>query len=51
MKHVAAGKHRKFFDVIAQTSDAQAAIMTLRARQSTSDAPENEHPRCGSGSS
>jgi mannose-6-phosphate isomerase-like protein (cupin superfamily) len=46
MHHIATTKHRRFFEVLAQSSDAQAAMMTLRPGQSTSDKPENEHPRC-----
>ena len=34
------------FSVLHSTADAQAAMMTLRPGQSTSDEPENEHPRC-----
>ena len=32
------------FSVLESTSAAQAAMMTLRPGQSTSDQPENEHP-------
>jgi len=46
MQHIATTKHRRFFDILASTSDAQAAMMTLRPGQSTSDHVENEHPRC-----
>ena len=46
MKHIATGKHRAFFKVLASTGTAEAAMMTLRPGQSTSDKPENEHPRC-----
>jgi mannose-6-phosphate isomerase-like protein (cupin superfamily) len=46
MQHITTTKHRRFFEVIAGSSDAQAAMMTLRPGQSTSDEPENEHPRC-----
>jgi mannose-6-phosphate isomerase-like protein (cupin superfamily) len=33
------------FDVLHATRAAQAAMMTLRPGQSSSDGPENEHPR------
>src|SRR5437870_1807630 len=46
MQHIPTGKHRSFFKVLAATSTAQAAMMTLRPGQSTSEQPENEHPRC-----
>ena len=46
MQHIRTAKSRKFFEVLASTSDAQAAMMTLRPGQSTSDHVENEHPRC-----
>ena len=32
--------------VLASTRDSQAAMMTLKPGQSTSDQPENEHPKC-----
>ena len=38
--------HRSFFKVLASTRSAQAAMMTLRPGQSSSDEPVNEHPRC-----
>ena len=34
------------FDVLLSSAAAQAAMMTLRPGQSSSDEPENEHPRC-----
>ena len=46
MRHIPTGKHRSFFKVLHSTTTAQAAMMTLRPGQSTSDKPENEHPRC-----
>ena len=46
MQHVNTGKRRSFFTVLAKTKAAEAAMMTLRPGQRTSDAPENEHPRC-----
>ena len=45
MKHVQTRKRRGFFKVILDSADAQAAMMVLRPGQSSSDAPENEHPR------
>jgi mannose-6-phosphate isomerase-like protein (cupin superfamily) len=42
----AAGRRKSMFNVLASTSAAQAAMMTLKPGQSTSDEPENEHPRC-----
>jgi mannose-6-phosphate isomerase-like protein (cupin superfamily) len=38
-------RKRKLFDVLTQTRSAQAAMMTLRPGQSSSDEPENEHPK------
>ena len=46
MQHISTGKRRSFFTVLAKTTTAEAAMMTLRPGQSTSDEPENEHPRC-----
>jgi mannose-6-phosphate isomerase-like protein (cupin superfamily) len=46
MRHIATGKQRWFFKVMYSTSSAQAAMMTLRPGQSSSDEPVNEHPRC-----
>jgi mannose-6-phosphate isomerase-like protein (cupin superfamily) len=37
---------RDFFKVLLNSSSAQAAIMTLGPRQSSSDDVENEHPKC-----
>ena len=34
------------FTVLHATRSAEAAMMTLRPGQSTSEKPENEHPRC-----
>ena len=45
MRHISTTKSRSMFDVLASTNSAQAAMMTLRPGQSTSDQPENEHPR------
>jgi mannose-6-phosphate isomerase-like protein (cupin superfamily) len=46
MKLIATGSKRSSFNVLHSTHNAQAAMMTLRPGQSTSDKPENEHPRC-----
>jgi mannose-6-phosphate isomerase-like protein (cupin superfamily) len=46
MRHVKTGPTRSMFTVLHATRDAEAAMMTLRPGQSTSDEPENEHPRC-----
>jgi mannose-6-phosphate isomerase-like protein (cupin superfamily) len=43
MKHMKTGAERAFFKVLASTRSAQAALMVLRAGQSTGE-PENEHP-------
>jgi mannose-6-phosphate isomerase-like protein (cupin superfamily) len=45
MKHFDTRAHRSFFKVLTSTRSAQAAMMTLRPGQSSSDEPENEHPR------
>ncbi|MEA2710821.1 MAG: hypothetical protein QOF78_3422 [Phycisphaerales bacterium] len=39
-------RQKSFFTVLATASSAQAAMMTLKPGQSSSDEPENEHPRC-----
>src|SRR5688500_2368412 len=39
-------KRKTMFTVLHSSRDAQAAMMTLKPGQSTSDEPENEHPRC-----
>ena len=44
MKHFQTAEKRDFFKVLASTRDAQAAIMTLRSGQSSSERGENEHP-------
>ena len=43
MKHMKTGAERAFFKVLASTRSAQAAVMVLRAGQSTGE-PENKHP-------
>ena len=45
MQHISTTKYRAMFDLLTATRSAQAAMMTLRPGQSTSDEPENEHPR------
>ena len=47
MRHLnTATRQKSFFTVLATAAAAQAAMMTLKPGQSTSDKPENEHPRC-----
>ena len=47
MQHInTTAKRKSMFNVLASTNTAQAAMMTLKPGQSTSDEPENEHPRC-----
>jgi mannose-6-phosphate isomerase-like protein (cupin superfamily) len=45
MKHLHTRKHRGFFRLMLDSGNAQAAMMVLRPGQSSSDEPENEHPR------
>jgi mannose-6-phosphate isomerase-like protein (cupin superfamily) len=46
MKQLKTGTRRSaMFDALISTRGAQAAMMTLRPGQSSSDHPENEHPR------
>ena len=45
MKHIKTGKRRKFFEVLVATRSCQAAMMTLRVGQASSEEVENEHPR------
>lgn len=45
MKHVSVLKHRAKFKVIAQGASSQAAMMTLNPGESSSDKPEDEHPK------
>ncbi|MDB5323613.1 MAG: Cupin 2 conserved barrel domain protein [Phycisphaerales bacterium] len=45
MKHLNVSKNRVHFKVLAQGSSSQAAMMTLRGGESSSDAVENEHPK------
>jgi len=44
MKSVRTGARRSNFDVLIDSRDAQAAMMTLQSRQSSSDEVSNEHP-------
>ena len=46
MRHIKTGSKRAMFTVLHATRSAEAAMMTLRPGQATSDEPENEHPRC-----
>ena len=46
MRHLKTGTKRSMFSVLHATRNAEAAMMTLRPGQSTSDEPENERPRC-----
>jgi mannose-6-phosphate isomerase-like protein (cupin superfamily) len=43
MKHIKTGSKRSFFDILATTRSAQAAMMILGPGQSTGE-PDNEHP-------
>jgi mannose-6-phosphate isomerase-like protein (cupin superfamily) len=45
VKHVSVLKHRAKFKVIAQGSSSQAAMMSLKAGESSSDKVEDEHPK------
>lgn len=45
MKLVQTTRHRRKFDVMLSTRSAQAAMMTLPPGDSSSDEPENDHPR------
>ena len=47
MQHIStAPRQKSFFTILAKTTTAEAAMMTLKPGQSTSEEPENEHPRC-----
>ena len=47
MRHTDTTRKRSFFTVLADGDSSQAAMMTLKPGQSTSDeGPVNEHPRC-----
>src|SRR5205823_13516823 len=45
MKHHKVSKNLAHLKVIAQGSSSQAAMMTLKSGQSSSDQPENEHAK------
>jgi len=45
MKHVSTGKKRSKFAPLLASSSVQAAMMVLRPGDSSSDEPEDEHPR------
>jgi len=45
VKHLSVLKHRAKFKVIAQGSSSQAAMMTLKPGESSSDKPQDEHPK------
>ena len=45
MKHASVSKNRSHFKVITNGASSQAAMMTLKPGDSTSDHPENEHPK------
>jgi mannose-6-phosphate isomerase-like protein (cupin superfamily) len=44
MKHLATGKFRGEFEVLARTRNAQAAMMTLKPGGASDEEPGNEHP-------
>src|SRR2546423_1128468 len=46
MRHTNTSNIRSFFKVLTSTASAQVAMMTLRPGQSSSEEPENEHPKC-----
>jgi mannose-6-phosphate isomerase-like protein (cupin superfamily) len=45
MKHVNVSKNRSHFKVITDGASSQAATMTLKPGDSTTDHPENEHSK------
>jgi mannose-6-phosphate isomerase-like protein (cupin superfamily) len=45
MQQLKTTPHRKLFKVLTRTRSTQAAMMTLQPGQSSSDEPENEHPK------
>ena len=45
MKHVNVSKNRSHFNVLAGGASGQAAMMTLKPGDSSSEEPENEHPK------
>ncbi|HEY7090729.1 MAG TPA: cupin domain-containing protein [Tepidisphaeraceae bacterium] len=47
MQHInTVSRRRRMFDVLMSSASAQAAMMTLRSGQSSSEESENEHPHC-----
>jgi mannose-6-phosphate isomerase-like protein (cupin superfamily) len=45
MQHLNTNKHRGFFKLLTKTTSVQSAMMALSPGQSSSDEPENEHPK------
>jgi len=45
MKNIDTTSHRSFFEPLLQTASLQAATMVLKPGKSSSDQPENEHPK------
>jgi mannose-6-phosphate isomerase-like protein (cupin superfamily) len=45
MKHIKTGKKRGKFDLLANTRELQAAVMTLKPGSASDDEPSNEHTR------
>jgi mannose-6-phosphate isomerase-like protein (cupin superfamily) len=45
MKHISTTNRSGFFLPLIQSGSVQSAIMVLKPGQSSSDEPENEHPR------
>lgn len=45
MKHIDTTTHKGFFKPLLQTASLQAAMMVLQPGKSSSDKPENEHPK------
>src|SRR4051812_48729992 len=45
MKHIKTGAKRGKFDLLANTLDLQAAMMTLKPGGTSDDEPSNEHAR------
>jgi mannose-6-phosphate isomerase-like protein (cupin superfamily) len=45
MRHINTNRHRGFFKPLLQSGNIQAAMMVLKAGQSSSEEVENEHPK------
>lgn len=45
MKHIKATRRKGLFSPLIESASVQAATMVLKPGQSSSDEPENEHPR------